>query len=744
MGINNHRFLNEIYFLHTTSATQSLPLFLVIAGQSNAVGFGTSGNGGPGASDVPNYLSGVQTNAWYWRNVTTGNGPPVYGWQQYQAGLNSFPSSSGIPYAQFWGPEAQFAYQWTAAYPGQNIYMVKSALAGSQLEDTAIVLVSGSPTDGWCANVTGQLFDATISTIAAAISGLTGFGVKKYNSAILWMQGETDASDPTCAPAYYANLDVFLTGVRSEWLLSGSVPFIIGRIAEPAWQYAATVRVAEALVSSENPVTLMVSTDGFPLTSDSKHYIGSGQVLLGAAMYGAYLAYLASPSGPYGQAVTMTTGTSFTIQEQPANGTVIGTIAATNSPTTTPTYDLPSGQTGGLAISDDSAQLTVSDGTQLTYAGGTPRIFTVRASNGVNEATTSVTLNLTQATVVTDVANTVFRGDPNNSAFYTLVASAYSVLTDTEGSTQTMTQASANRRPLQAAYGGGSANNTAVYNSATNYKSLASVASGVFVNATGINYTIAAVAYPSSSGSGNAQMIGCVFQGAANTRLGLFYNFAISGFGVSAALLSNNAQDTANTTGVFPPGISYRVRLQKQGSTVNLYVNDVLQVITGFAGNTIRPAIMGTGETGAIAIGGNGALGGSFMGNIGLARFINGNPTIAEIAFLNNELANWQAGYTISGTATGLHGAASNAITVSIATGTFLSGETITISDGGYTGTFTPSVGSGAASSVNVSPASGASGFSFTYAAVLTGAYTFTFTNNTGWNNPDTFGYTAY
>ena len=719
------------------------PLFLLIAGQSNAVGFGTSGNGGPGASDVPNYLTGIMPNAFYWRNQQTGNGSPYYGWSNYQCGINSEPSTSNTGAPSKWGPEAQFAYEWTRDNPGQTIWMCKSAVAGSQLEDTSVIVVSGAPAIGWCATSTGQDFSNTTSVVAAALTGMSGSGITSFNSAILWMQGESDGQDSFCASGYYNNLKQFITSGRTYWNLGSNVFYSIGRITEPSWPYAAGVRMGESVNAVNLPYIGMVNTDSYPLAPDVKHYTASGQVLLGDAMYQTYKTYYSNPAGPYGAGVTMPTGYSFTINEQPANGTVIGAASGVSTNIVTPVYDLYSGQYNGLTINDDTAVISVGDGTQLAYSNGANRIFLVRGCNGINIAYTMVTLNLIQNSATTDVSNTVFRIDPNNATYYLVSNGKYTGIYDTEHGTGFAFNSTSSRQPQVVPYGGGSNKSGIFFPITGNVADLSTTYSGIYISNTGQNYTIAAVVTPiAAGGSGSAATIGSVFVGVATTRYSLYYNFPAQVFGITADLQSNGASSAGASVNTFPPGYSYRVRAVKQGSTVNLYVNETLQTLTGFGSNIIRAQTMATGETGALGIGGDGPLAGSFYGTIGLMRFIDGNPTISEVSFLNNELGAWGAGYTTSGLATGIHGTPSSPITVKIAVGTFSGTNTITITDG-QSGAFIPSVGTGATGIVVVTPTSGSSSFTFTYNPPNTGIYSLSFTNNTNWNDINAYTYTA-
>jgi hypothetical protein len=99
--------------------------------------------------------------------------------------------------------------------------------------------------------------------------------------------------------------------------------------------------------------------------------------------------------------------------------------------------------------------------------------------------------------------------------------------------------------------------------------------------------------------------------------------------------------------------------------------------------------------------------------------------------------------YTVSGPSNGLVSQASTDFTVNLGSSApFLGDQTITISDGGNGGTFTPSVGSPGTSSVTVTPATSATSFTFTYTPASSGTKTFTFTNTqSGWSDPNNITY---
>jgi hypothetical protein len=101
--------------------------------------------------------------------------------------------------------------------------------------------------------------------------------------------------------------------------------------------------------------------------------------------------------------------------------------------------------------------------------------------------------------------------------------------------------------------------------------------------------------------------------------------------------------------------------------------------------------------------------------------------------------------YSVTGPSTGALNRASATFTVTLATGATFNGfQTITISDGGQNGIFTPSVGAAAASSLIVTPIAGTNSFTFTYTPATTGAAQLSFTDGQpGWTDPTALSFVA-
>jgi hypothetical protein len=230
---------------------------VVVAGQSNALGFRLSGEDLP-----PDLRQGdPQVRIWTGQRFET-----------LRPGRNT--GSPNNPAA--WGPEVGFARAWRAAHPDRTLYVVKLARGSTRL--------AGGPGPDWAPG-SGELFADTESEVRKARRRLTDAGLTPRVRAILWMQGESDAVQPQAAAAYRANLAAAVAQMRARWG-EADTPVLIGRIA-PGWPQAAQVRAAQAAVDAADPLTASVDTAAYPLLPDGAHYAAAGQLRLGAELYRA-------------------------------------------------------------------------------------------------------------------------------------------------------------------------------------------------------------------------------------------------------------------------------------------------------------------------------------------------------------------------------------------------------------------------------------------------------------------------
>ncbi len=242
---------------------------IIIAGQSNALGYR---NDGPAP-----YAATARVQIWC---DTNGDGVSD-AWNYMLPGQNT----GTLANPKVWGPEVQFANRWLASNPTGNLWIVKNGcVKGSTAlaeDDTANVL-------DWSPESTNELFATATATVQAAKANLAG-GAYAFSSydAVLWMQGEQDATSLTQANAYLANLKDLIAKARAAWSVT---KFIIGRISDsPALPQNAIVRIAQWQAFMDDPDAPSFQTKTFPRWQDDNiHYTADGHLMLGNAFYYAF------------------------------------------------------------------------------------------------------------------------------------------------------------------------------------------------------------------------------------------------------------------------------------------------------------------------------------------------------------------------------------------------------------------------------------------------------------------------
>jgi hypothetical protein len=232
---------------------------VVVAGQSNALGYGLS------AADLPQDLRTPDPQARIWRDGR---------FQTLEPGRNT--GSPNRP--DTWGPEAAFAKTWRAARPERPLYLVKLARGSTSL----------APTEGpdWSPG-SRELFTETTAEVDAAKAALAAQGLRPRIAAVVWVQGETDAIDPAAARAYRANLAGLIKAMRQSWQ-APAAPVVLAKIPDFGG-HADEVRAAQAAVDEADALTLSVDAQGLPMQPDGLHIAAAGQARLGKALADAVL-----------------------------------------------------------------------------------------------------------------------------------------------------------------------------------------------------------------------------------------------------------------------------------------------------------------------------------------------------------------------------------------------------------------------------------------------------------------------
>lgn len=321
----------------------------VFAGQSNAAAANGTG--------VPTHYGTLDQNIKIWDGdeFVTYDPPNNSDWYESQT---------------WWGPEAEFAYQWRLANPTKTFYMVK-VVQGA----TSLALNGGA--DDWSIDSTGELYDDLTGHVAAAKAAI--LELNPVIRALIWMQGEHDINDPDCF-AYEANLTAFISAARTD-LAAPTMKFVIGRLkVESGGAGVAAVKAAQLAVSQSVANAAIVSTSNLA-TSDGTHYTTANVAVLGGYFYQAYTgAYDGRPT-----AIAIAWGAAFTggaIPKNTAVGATIGTLSATNAVVGgTVTFSETVDADSAISVSGSNLLLARNLSGEAT---STTHTFTLRATNDIS------------------------------------------------------------------------------------------------------------------------------------------------------------------------------------------------------------------------------------------------------------------------------------------------------------------------------------------------------------------------
>lgn len=250
-----------LVFICSPAKAEDNASLYVFAGQSNAqIAFLSR-------SQAPAYLRAWDEGIKIW-NLSTGK------FETYRIGTNSIQPTTTREGGggDTWGPEAQFAYRLRHFRPSEDVYIVKYAVAGTQLAES-------KAWPDWHPNSDkSELFGQMEAAIGAAKSVLASAGYHPVVRMIFWMQGEADAVNPTLAAAYKENLSEMLAAMRRRWGDQRSV-IIVGRISK-LWEPGAdVVRAAQASVTEKDRLDGWIDTDGYPISG--VHFNDRGCIMMG-------------------------------------------------------------------------------------------------------------------------------------------------------------------------------------------------------------------------------------------------------------------------------------------------------------------------------------------------------------------------------------------------------------------------------------------------------------------------------
>ncbi|MBO6740049.1 MAG: hypothetical protein JJ916_09335 [Phycisphaerales bacterium] len=268
-----------------------------LGGQSNMDGFGQVGDlsdaqrepvercvifhgNNQNAGDTPRGLG-------IWATLTPGHG----------VGFGSSGKANRL--SDRFGPELTFGRTMRERFPDRNIAIIKFSRGGSTIAGG-----TGSPcwdphdTRTINGNVGTNQYDFALKTIDNAMRArdIDGDGEDDtlIPAGIVWMQGESDATQQGPAGRYFDNLSELMELFRAAMRADG-LPVVIGRISDsnlrdgdqPVWRFGDQVRAAQKRFCDTDPNALLVtSTDGYGY-SDPYHYDSEGYLDLGERFAGA-------------------------------------------------------------------------------------------------------------------------------------------------------------------------------------------------------------------------------------------------------------------------------------------------------------------------------------------------------------------------------------------------------------------------------------------------------------------------
>jgi len=205
------------------------------------------------------------------------------GWMPLQPSPK-LPSTS----ADHFGLELTFGRTLAERWPGQPLAIIKHGRGGTSLaEDWAVGAVSGL-----------MLYRQFLAQVQAALGRLRAAGTAYEVAALVWAQGEADATRQNWAEHYQVNLEQLVARMRADLAVPDLPVFLVltgdGK-KNFSMHFAAQVRAAQSALSAADPRIGLVSGDDLTLL-DAVHYDAASQLTLGRRAAEAYLALTAAGS----------------------------------------------------------------------------------------------------------------------------------------------------------------------------------------------------------------------------------------------------------------------------------------------------------------------------------------------------------------------------------------------------------------------------------------------------------------
>ncbi|WP_182087275.1 sialate O-acetylesterase [Aureimonas sp. ME7] len=255
------------------AATGGEASVVLVAGQSNAMSAGTTGNG-----DMPSDFAGPVERVRIWADRRRR-------FESYEAGRNSY-VDEGDRVPQCWGPELGFARRFLAAAPDRPLFVVKRAVGATYLARRA----QEGKTD-WSPETPGGYYHQLLDAYCRAGAAWGEAGLAPRLLGMIWVQGENDANDRDTAESYERNLLAFAARARADFaspdlrLAVARLPLFQARL----WPHVPLVRQAQERVAQVDPRCVPFDTEDLSIGPDGVHYDPPSVVTLGERAYDALM-----------------------------------------------------------------------------------------------------------------------------------------------------------------------------------------------------------------------------------------------------------------------------------------------------------------------------------------------------------------------------------------------------------------------------------------------------------------------
>ncbi len=243
-----------------TTATMPRNYVLIVAGQSNAVGYASN----PLAAGLTDYH---YSRTRIWKNGAWEILNPADNTQSANQAINNH------------GIEPYIGYYFEKAFPNDNIYIIKYAVGGIPLAEDAV-------SNDWSPASTGQAYAVFVHDYL--IPAFASSDLSSYKPlGLWWMQGESDALNELSANAYLSNLGDFFGHLTTDVPAVQKFRKFIGRVRDSnSWTYRSIVRQGQAaFCATQSNNAILIDTDSIDTEPDDIHYSAAGFAELGSALF---------------------------------------------------------------------------------------------------------------------------------------------------------------------------------------------------------------------------------------------------------------------------------------------------------------------------------------------------------------------------------------------------------------------------------------------------------------------------